>query len=307
MHKSSQLKPAVTIVGGGPAGIATALQLHRYDIEPTVFEKHRLGGLLWNAHRVENYPGFPNGVSGAALAKIFAHHLQSLGTRIILNTIQNITFPSSSQRFVLESPDKTYEADIVVIATGTRPLTADYLDMVPSQLRSFVHFEVYPLLKHRHKKIVIIGAGDISFDYAIHLSPTHSITICHRSSNVKALPLLFREIEANPATHFIPGAVLKKVEKGVRCPLSLTFQDKDNHIFTREADFLVIAIGREPQTLCLAKLMENGIIEDLTSRGRLYFAGDVGNGRFRQAAIAAGNGIQTAMQIHEAWVSRHDK
>jgi thioredoxin reductase len=63
----------VAIIGAGPAGIATAIQLKRYEIAPIIFEKARIGGLLLNANLVENYPGFPEGISGITLVKTKGH------------------------------------------------------------------------------------------------------------------------------------------------------------------------------------------------------------------------------------------
>jgi len=72
----------VVIIGAGPAGISAAIQLKRYGIEPTLLEKEEIGGLLKNANLVENYPGFPNGVPGPELVKLFKKQLENAQIKV---------------------------------------------------------------------------------------------------------------------------------------------------------------------------------------------------------------------------------
>ena len=67
----------VAIIGAGPSGIATAIQLKRYGIEPVILEKEEIGGVLKNANLVENYPGFPDGISGPELVKLFKKQVEN--------------------------------------------------------------------------------------------------------------------------------------------------------------------------------------------------------------------------------------
>jgi thioredoxin reductase (NADPH) len=72
----------IIIIGGGPAGITAAIQLQRYGCEPLLLEKRELGGLLWNANLVENYPGFPNGVRGEKLIGLMQKQAERLGVQV---------------------------------------------------------------------------------------------------------------------------------------------------------------------------------------------------------------------------------
>jgi thioredoxin reductase (NADPH) len=297
------MHPEVAIIGGGPAGISTAIQLKRFDIEPLLFEKHQLGGLLWNAHRVENYPGFPSGITGAELAKRLQDHLTSYHVEVIFEKVNHVDYNRDRQKFSLETGSGSYQADIVVAAAGTRAETRGFPESVPEELREFVVFEIYPLLEKKAAHIVIIGAGDIAFDYALHLckSIDHSVTIIQRSKKIKALPLLARRIGEKPGIRVISPAILEKIQKGTSKNLALTIRKNQNQTIDIEADYLVGAVGRLPQqNYYTPSLWE--MEKELIADGRLYLAGDVKNGRFRQVAIAAGNGIETAMEIYQQWI-----
>ena len=320
----------IAIIGAGPAGIAAAVQLKRFDLAPHVFEKKHIGGLLWNAHWVENYPGFPGGISGADLAMLFKNHLETFHIPVIHDAVTSLDYEPEQDCFQLTTDRETYTANIVIAAPGTEPRTKGILDIVPEELRQYVVFEIFTSLEPTGKKIVIVGAGDIAFDYALHLSQFQGnhITLVHRSEKINALPLLVRRVRATPGITLVSSAALKKVEKGDGYPLNLTFESlakiaskplNKSFVGSRaprrgepikgfskeslgavvlEADILVGAIGRIPQTGFFSRHlreMENQLIKDR----RLYMVGDVINGHCRQAVIAAGNGVEAAMKIYE--------
>ena len=72
----------IIIIGGGPGGITAAIQLKRYRLEPLLLERRELGGLLWNANLVENYPGFPNGVTGEKLIRLMRKQIERIGVNM---------------------------------------------------------------------------------------------------------------------------------------------------------------------------------------------------------------------------------
>jgi thioredoxin reductase (NADPH) len=298
----------IAIVGGGPAGIATAIQLKRFDLEPVIFEKERLGGQLWNAHRVENYPGFFGQLSGAQLVNRFREHLDSYKIEVrkeaVLEVVYHIGNNAEDHYFTLNTSDGThngtYFADIVVEATGTRPKTSGLLELIPGELRWNVVFEAVPLLQVREKDILIVGAGDIAFDNALHLAEKgNRITMFYRGEHIKALPLLFRKVERSTRIRLIGSTVIQSVEKGKTKPLAVKFINSTMPTRAESLEFhhLLGAIGREPQELTVAD-SSSLPKEQLLSSGCYYRAGDVKNGLYRQVSIATGNGIETAMKIH---------
>lgn len=190
-------KIEIAIVGGGPAGMATAIQLARFDLHPVLFEKKRLGGLLWNAQWVENYPGFHGGISGPQLVAAFTTHLETYGIPVVQKEVQRVRYLVQRGRFLLEMPDNTLEADILVMATGTIPKTAGIFEGIPTELLGFVHYEVVPLLQEKGKSMVVLGAGDIAFDYALNLSSDNEVIILHRHEKIKSTALVATTGSAN--------------------------------------------------------------------------------------------------------------
>ncbi|MGE5342759.1 MAG: NAD(P)/FAD-dependent oxidoreductase [Candidatus Omnitrophota bacterium] len=294
--------PDVAIIGGGPAGIAAAVQLKRFDFQPLLFEKKQTGGLLWNAHWVENYPGFPDGISGPSLATELTRHLHSHAIHVFNDEIITADYHRTTRKFSLMTRNRSYTSDILIIASGTQPLTDGILSLTPAELQKCVAFEMHDLRDRtngeKKKKIVIIGAGDIAFDYALQLSesPDNDIVIVFRSETINALPLLVRRVKERPTIRLESASILQTVRQGNHHALAVTFR-KGEGFFTLEADVLVGAIGRTPQRDFYSPSLSD-IEPELISEGRLYLAGDVKNGLFRQAVIAAGNGVETAMNIY---------
>jgi thioredoxin reductase len=280
----------VTIIGAGPAGIATAIQLKRYGIEPVLLEKNRIGGLLLNANLVENYPGFPDGIPGPELIKLFEAQLKTAGVPVNFEEVSNLDYEKD---FIVKTSERELCSRITVIASGTKPKKYDSSD-IPQELAHRIFYEIYPIAGIRDKKVIIVGAGDAAFDYALKLGKRNEISILNRSERKKSLPVLRERVHTSPKIRYRENVTISRIgnaNNGLFLECNISGEKR-----TLQADYILFAIGRASQTDYFTEKLRKRAPE-LKEEGLLYFVGDVQNAIYRQTAIAVGNGIQAAMKI----------
>jgi thioredoxin reductase (NADPH) len=282
----------VAIIGAGPGGIACTVQLARYGIIPLLFEQDVPGGLLKNANLVENYPGFPGGITGTSLTDKMSKHLELSGVPLIREKVVRVEYHKAEYK--IETNRSKYSCRTLVIASGTSPLQFEYRD---SSIDNRIFYEVYPLRDLRDAAIAIIGAGDAAFDYALQLAANNKVSILNRSDRVKCLPLLYHRAMNHPHISYLQNHILEKIEPGPSSNCSkITFRNEDK-LSASIVDYIIFAIGRRPE-LSYADPGFISLFEQLQKESKLYLVGDVRNDMLRQASIAAGDGIRAAMQIY---------
>lgn len=282
----------VVIIGAGPAGLGAAIQLKPYGIELILLEKEKVGGLLRNANLVENYPGFPEGIPGPELIKLFKRQLKNVRVKIQFEEV--LELDNKNGVFIINTTQRTIISRIVVIASGTKPRRLSNLN-ISKDFENRIFYEVYPLAQVVNEKIAIIGAGDAAFDYALNLSKKNEVVILNRGSRVKCLSLLFERGIGNEKISYLENIQVKNIEC-FDSYLTLTCYDTtcEREIYV---SYLLVATGRDP---CLDFLSENlkENLEKLQKLKVLHIIGDVKNDIYRQTAIAVGDGIKAAMEIY---------
>ena len=277
----------VTIIGAGPAGIAAAIQLKRYGLAPILLEKDHIGGLLVNANLVENYPGFPQGISGVELVRLFQSQLELTGVTVSFEEVLHLDYDES---FIISTSQRELRSRIVIIASGTKPKQAEF----PPEAAERIFYEVIPIANVEHKKIAIIGAGDAAFDYALNLSRMNDVTILNRKEERKCLPLLWERMQKSPRITYLENSTLQTI-KGSGEVLNISYKNPQGD-WELKTDYVIFAIGRTAQLDYLSEQLKEQA-SDLEKRGLLYFVGDVKNDICRQTSIAVGDGVRVAMRI----------
>jgi len=272
----------VIIIGAGPAGIACAIQLKRYNIDSIVLEKDKIGGLLKNANLVENYIGFPNGLSGEKLVELITRQSQSSKLNIKYELVESVK--SDKDIFIAKTDKNLYHSKYLVIASGTNPIIPT-VPIIPDNLKIKVFYDIYKLGQIENKNIAIIGAGDCAFDYALNLCSNNKVTILNRSNRIKALSILQDRVSKNDSIDYFENIMVKHIEsKNDKITLSCI-----PNIVTNTFYYLLIAIGREPNL--------DFISNDTLMNPKVFQIGDVKKGQFRQTSIAVGDGTFTAIKI----------
>ena len=283
----------VAVIGAGPAGLAAAMQLTRQRMDCLVFEADVPGGLLHNANLVENYPGFPGGIPGPRLAALFQEQAEQLGVRIHRRQVRNLTW--QDQAFLLTTDQGARQAEKTVVATGTRAVPFQDVP-VSSQAAERIFTEVADLSGVKGKRILIIGAGDAAFDYALNLSRENQVTILNRSGRILALGLLQQRVKFSSSIKYHADTIVKQIAGGGPGNLLVSVH-KPTGEEVLSADYLLTAIGRIPAD----EFIDQSLLDPPAAgipAGSLFFVGDIRSGRFRQTAMAVGDGVRAAMEIY---------
>jgi len=283
----------VAVIGAGPAGLAAAMQLTRQGMDCLVFESDVPGGLLHNANLVENYPGFPGGIPGPQLAALFLEQAEQLGVRIHRRQVRNLTW--QDQAFLLTMDKGVQQAEKTVVATGTRAVPFQDVS-VSSQAAERIFTEVVDISGEEGKRILIIGAGDAAFDYALNLSRKNQVEILNRSGRISALGLLQQRVKFSSSISYHPDTIVKQIAADGSGKLLVSVH-KPTGDEVMSADYLLTAVGRVPADKCLDPTLLDPTAAGIPA-GSLFFVGDIRSGRFRQTAMAVGDGVRAAMEIY---------
>ena len=308
----------LVIIGSGPAGYTAAIYAARANLAPILFEgfySGPAGGQLMTTTEVENYPGFPEGVSGPQLMDNFRKQAIRFGTIIHTEDVSSVDF--SKHPYVVNGAQQSYEADSVIIATGA---TANRLDIPGAGDGEFWQKGVtacavcdgaMPIF--RNKPLFVIGGGDSAVEEATFLTKFGSkVYLVHRRDKLRASKIMQERALNHPKIEILWDSVVTQVE-GDTVVRSVTIEDlKTNEKKKHEAAGLFFAVGHTPNTAFLkgqVDLHDNQYIkvEPGTTRTNvdLVFAcGDVQDHVYRQAISAAGTGCMAAIEAERELSNR---
>jgi thioredoxin reductase len=276
----------VAIIGGGISGICTAQQLIREGINDIIlFEKKRLGGLIYYANRVENFPGFI-GHEGREIARKLAKIVKKYEIKVIRDDVLEIS--KKKDFFIISGKREICKAEYIVLATGTKPKKLG------------IKGEIYhPEWRSWDKKdVLVIGGGDVAYDYALRIK--------RLGGNVKIL------IRKKPRALFSLQHEVEEQEIEIVNADLLDWKIGRNKYVIETSkgliacDKVICAIGREPE---LPKISFHfGKVHPVTGgtkKPNFYMVGSVYLPKFRQCMICGGMGIASAMEISDNIVKKN--
>jgi thioredoxin reductase (NADPH) len=287
----------VIIIGTGSAGLASGIQARHMGLKVLLVEKYRPGGRLLSARQVENFP-LVSGI-GIATGRTIANALIRQALRKGLKIMKGDCTRIGSHRgiFNLTVDRKTLKARAVVIATGVEPKAIKQQRWKVALESPRLRYDWHDLPKQlARKRIFVLGGGEVAFDQACSLAERRAqVTVFIRGSHPKTFPKLVKEAEGL-GVRTLTGARINGCASFPRGLLvsMLTGEGEEDRVF----DYGLIAIGASPKRPSLSEEARGR-----TGRG-LYFAGDVCNRRYRQAAIAFGDGVKKAMMAYDYLRSR---
>jgi thioredoxin reductase (NADPH) len=301
-------KHQVIVVGAGPAALTAAIYTTREDIETLLFERGVVGGLAAVTDKVDNYPGFADGIEGLTLARNLEQQAERFGAVIELGEVTAIHDEGEYKRLETTSGDMLARA--VLIATGS-----DYKKIgVPGELEYYargVHYcATCDGAFYRDKKLVVVGGGNSAVQEAIFLTRFAShIDLLVRGDHFRASDVLQKDLENhkdkitvhfNTTTDEILGED-KEVKKVIGTD-KITGQKVEF-----ETDGVFIFVGLKPNSEFLAtteiELDEIGFVKTdthlQTTMPGVFAAGDIRSGATMQIASAVGEGATAALVIRE--------
>ncbi len=313
----------LVIIGSGPAGWTAAIYAARANLSPTCYigvpEQNPApvlpGGQLMLTTEVENYPGFPDGVTGPEMMQMFQQQAERFGTRIVGRNIDHCDF--SSKPFTLtDSGGETIKAHAVIIASGA---TANWIGL-ENELRlaqtgggvsaCAVCDGALPIF--RDQILAVVGGGDTAMEEASYLTKFASrVIIIHRRDEFRASKTMQQRIFDASNAEVLWNKVVIDVMGEDRIEAIRLRDTKTGEESTLEVKGLFIAIGHTPATKFLEgagiELDEKGYINLATRDSRtniegVFAAGDVADADYRQAVTAAGMGCQAAIDA-ERWLA----
>lgn len=296
----------VIIVGGGPAGYTAAIYAARANLKPLVIEGFARGGQLMLTTDVENYPGFPKGVSGPDMMADFREQAERFGAILISEDVSRVDL--SQRPFGVWIDDREYRAETLIIATGADAKWLEIDSETRLRGRGVSSCATCDGFFFRDKSMVVVGGGDTAMEEALFLSRIGShVKLVHRRDEFRASQIMVDRVLANDNISVRWNATVDEIlgddkVEGVRVKDTVTGERE-----VLPADAVFVAIGHRPNTGLFADQLDfdadGYLITDgtRTNVDGVFACGDVQDRVYRQAVTAAASGCMAAIDA-ERWL-----
>ncbi|MDZ7264477.1 MAG: thioredoxin-disulfide reductase [candidate division KSB1 bacterium] len=294
----------VIILGTGPAGLTAAIYAARAELSPLVLKGDQPGGQVTITEKLDNFPGFPEGITGYELFQGMEQQAIRFGANIVADAAIAVDF--KTQPFKIQTREQVYETRSVIIATGSDPRKLNVPGEKEGIGKGVSYCATCDGFFFRGKKVVVVGGGDSAVEEGLFLTRFAStVTLIHRRDRLRAHAHLQSRAQANEKMRFVWDSVVTEVilsADGIVTGVRLQ-NVKTNAESILETDGVFVFIGHIPNTQIFQgqlEMDESGIIitdrRQRTSVAGVFAAGDVQDAIYRQAITSAGSGCMAAME-----------
>lgn len=290
----------VVIVGGGPAGLTAGLYTSRSRLRTVLIESGLLGGQMTNTELVENYPGFPQGITGDELSRLMEEHAKRFGLEVVSDYVIEVKLEGDKK--VITTEEGSYVGDILILCTGT-----EYRRLgVPGEKefagKGVSYCATCDGAFFQGNQIVVVGGGDSALTEALYLTKfVKEVTIIHRREALRGTKIYQERVFANPKIKLLWNSAIQEIKGGQTVQSVRVKNLKTGEITDHEIQGVFLFVGLLPRTQFLKGLVdmdEEGYIitseNGETSVKGIFAAGDCRKKLVRQIATAVGDGANAA-------------
>jgi thioredoxin reductase (NADPH) len=302
----------VVIVGGACAGYTAAIYAARAGLQPLVLEGFAAGGQLMSTSEVENYPGFPDGITGPELMGRLRAQAERFGAQLVADDATAVDL--SERPFVIEAGGDQYRAKSLIVATGARARELGLPSERALQARGVSYCAVCDAAFFRGRRVIVVGGGDSALEEAAYLARfAREVVLVHRRRELRGSRFMQAHALAQPNLSLLAPYAVEEVlgvEAG-RVTGVLLRHAESGETRIEEADGLFVAIGHDPTSELFADQLGSDPVSGylLTAPGStrtnvegVFACGDVQDPVYRQAVTAAGSGCMAALDA-ERWLT----
>lgn len=295
----------IIIIGGGPAGLTAGLYTARAKQSSLLIDKGMVGGMIAEADQVDNYPGFPDGISGLELGELMQRQATKYSLKIITAEVTAIELEQGQK--VVKTTEGNFIAKAVIIASGSERQKLGVPGEKEFTGKGVSYCATCDAPFFSGQAVAVVGGGDAAIDEAMHLTKFASkVTVLHRRNRLRATPVLQEKAFAEPKIEFRWNTVVEAIEGKDFVERLRLRQVITGGKSILEVAGVFISIGLKPDTDYLkgvlpldatGHIITNEKME--TEIAGIFAAGDIRAGSIRQAIAAAGDGATAAFYAKE--------
>ncbi|HEX9896858.1 MAG TPA: thioredoxin-disulfide reductase [Dehalococcoidales bacterium] len=295
----------VIIIGGGPAGLTAGLYTARAGLKSLLLEKGVFGGQITNAEHVENFPGFPQGISGIELGDLMREQAEKYNLKIESDEATGIEI--QAEKKIIKTPDVTYTTSALILAGGSirKKLGVPGEDVYLGKGVSYC--ATCDSAFFRDMPVVVVGGGDAALTEALHLAKHAStVTVIHRRHELRATRILQERAFAEQKIRFLWSTTIAAIEGDAMVKRVSLTNVRTGRTSQLETAGVFISVGFEPATELVKGILALDEVGHIitnekmeTSVPGIFAAGDIRHNSARQAITAAGDGATAAINAQK--------